>query len=301
MAIRTIEKKVANCYSTWGTTYFEEYYGKTAAYPPVHLDLVKSLVKKYRPQSILDAGCGPASMLRELRRLVPNRFGFDLTDEMVAEGKRVMVDQGESSVKIWKGSVTSPKSFVSPESKKYNPYPMILCVGVLPHIPENKEHLVLKNIHQNLSDGGVAVIEARNELFSLFTLNRFSHDFFVDSLIGINNWRSSPTKSRIVRAIDKELKKSFRMDLPPIRKGKKNEPGYDEVLARLHNPIVFREKLLTLGFRKVELQFYHYHCIPPRFQKLLKGQFRTESLKLEGKNHWQGYFMASAFLAVATR
>ncbi len=45
---------------------------------PVHLDLVRRLVDERRVTRLLDAGCGPASMLRHL--LAPGRaaYGFDL-------------------------------------------------------------------------------------------------------------------------------------------------------------------------------------------------------------------------------
>ena len=39
-----IENSIKNCYSTWGETYHDEYYGEDAPYPPIHLDLVKKIL-----------------------------------------------------------------------------------------------------------------------------------------------------------------------------------------------------------------------------------------------------------------
>ena len=80
-----IEHRVAHCYSTWGKTYFKEYYKSAQAYPPVHLQIVKDELRRHGAQNVLDAGCGPASMLRELRQFRTRRFGFDLTPGMVDE------------------------------------------------------------------------------------------------------------------------------------------------------------------------------------------------------------------------
>ncbi|MGH7410652.1 MAG: hypothetical protein ACREJ6_06300 [Candidatus Methylomirabilis sp.] len=59
------EKLVEACYSTWSQTYYDEFYGPKATYPPVHVDLLKRIFREARVKSVLDAGCGPASMLHD--------------------------------------------------------------------------------------------------------------------------------------------------------------------------------------------------------------------------------------------
>ena len=56
-----IETAVKQCYSTWGTSYYRDYYGAGAPYPPVHVELIRAQVLKVAPRTVLDAGCGPAS------------------------------------------------------------------------------------------------------------------------------------------------------------------------------------------------------------------------------------------------
>ena len=51
------ERSVKNCYSTWGTDYYRDYYGPEAPYPPVHLDLVRRTVDELSCARLLDAGC----------------------------------------------------------------------------------------------------------------------------------------------------------------------------------------------------------------------------------------------------
>jgi hypothetical protein len=91
------------------------------------------------------------------------------------------------------------------------------------------------------------------------------------------------------------------MDLPPLRKGKSSEPGYDEVLSRTHNPFVLREQARAAGLEEVEVLFYHYHCLPPMLENAVPRLFRTASLAMEDPKDWRGHFMASAFIVVGRR
>jgi len=94
----------------------------------------------------------------------------------------------------------------------------------------------------------------------------------------------------------------FRTDLPPVRKGKQDEPGYDEVVSRLHNPLVLGRQFSQAGFVQVRTLFYHFHCLPPMVSGEISMLFREQSLAMESDpEDWRGYFMASAFVVVATR
>lgn len=271
---RDFEASVRDCYSTWGTTYYDEYYGANAPYPPVHRDLLKRLISESGADSLLDAGCGPASFLRELTDTELELHGFDLTPEMVEEGQRVLGERGE----VWEGSVLDPADF-------RGPYDAAVCIGVLPHIPAEADERVLANLHAAVRPGGLAVVEARNQLFALFTLNRYTYELYRDELVGPEH------ESEL-----EPLKELVRMDLPPIRGGKEDEPGYDEVLSRTHNPFVLADQMGTAGFRDVRPLFYHFHALPPMLQPSVEA-----SLALEDPDDWRGHFMASAFLLAGIR
>jgi SAM-dependent methyltransferase len=295
------EAAVAACYSTWAESYYRDYYESGAAYPPVHQELVRRLLDRSGARSVLDAGCGPASMLRNLA--VPGRdlYGFDLTPEMVEEARRVMSALGVPAAHIWQGSVADPAAF-HPPGAGGRAFDAAICVGVLPHVPEALDDAVIGNLRDAVAPGGLVAVEARNQLFALFTLNRYSHDFFRRDLVGAEALRAKAGADRAAldRALD-GLAERFRMDLPPTRKGKAGEPGYDEVLSRTHNPFVLKERFVAAGFDDVRVMFYHYHCLPPMFEPLLPDFFRRQSLALENAEDWRGHFMASAFFVVGRR
>ena len=291
-----VEAAVKDCYSTWSDSYYRDYYQSEAAYPPIHTKIVREYLQKAGVRTLLDAGCGPASMLRDLDGLGIERYGFDLTPEMVDEARRVMASQGVPETNIWQGSVSDEKAF-SPTAG-HAEYDAAICFGVFPHIPASVDMPVLTNLTNSVRNGGVVMVEARNQLFALFTLNRYSRDFFFETLIklpALQQQASVEESSRLDEAVGL-LDQRFRLDLPPVRKGRADEPGYDEVLSRTHNPFVLRAEAEKAGLVDVQILFYHYHILPPMLETLVPGLFRRESLAIEDPTDWRGHFMASAFI-----
>jgi 2-polyprenyl-3-methyl-5-hydroxy-6-metoxy-1,4-benzoquinol methylase len=56
-----------------------------------------------------------------------------------------------------------------------------MAMGVMPHV-ENDE-FVLRNMATMVRPGGTLFVEFRNKLFSLFTFNRYTHDFILNDLL----------------------------------------------------------------------------------------------------------------------
>lgn len=294
------EAAVKSCYSTWARTYHGEYYATATAYPPVHQDIVRRLLRDAGARAVLDAGCGPASMLRGLTDLGCDLYGFDLTPEMVVEARLVMQRLGLPPEHIWEGSVADEAAFRHPSGPDV--YDAAICIGVLPHVPEDVETSAIANLHRAVRSGGTVAIEARNQLFALFTLNRSSYDLFANELVRADDLRSkSGVEPAAIDAALAEMKQRFRMDLPPVRGGKSGEPGYDQVLSRTHNPFALRRAVETAGFERVRVLFYHYHALPPMFETAMPAVFRELSLAMEDPDDWRGHFMASAFLVIGTR
>lgn len=292
---------IRSCYSTWAETYFADYYQSNEAYPPVHQKLIHDLIGTSGAKTLLDAGCGPASMLCGLADLGIDLYGFDLTPEMVAEARKVMVGHGVAPTHIWQGSVADPAAFRAPSGGPAV-FDAAICIGVVPHVPPALDNQVIANLRDAVRPGGLVAVEARNQLFALFTLNRYSYEFFLNELIDREalNKRAGVDTAALDRAFE-TFAARFRTDLPPIRKGKVGEPGYDEVLSRTHNPLVMKEHFAASGFADVRVLFYHYHCLPPMLEAGMPDLFRAGSLAMEDPQDWRGHFMASAFIVAGRR
>ena len=161
---------------------------------------------------------------------------------------------------------------------------------------------MISNLRDAVAPGGLVALEARNQFFAMFTLNRYSHDFFMKELIRRDELlaEAGEEREKVEQAL-KDLEPRFRMDMPPIRMGKSGEPGYDEILSRTHNPLLLREKVAAAGFKDVRTLFYHFHCMPPMLESTAPEFFRARSVAMEAAGDWRGYFMASAFVVVGRR
>jgi SAM-dependent methyltransferase len=299
-----VERAVRDCYSTWSAQYYDDYYGGAGAYPPVHTDIVRGLLRAAGARTVLDAGCGPASMLRDLAEPGLERWGFDLTPEMVVEARRVLAEQGLPPERVWEGSVLDPAAFQARAGAPPEGFDAAVCFGVLPHVPAEADAQVLANLRAAVRPGGLVAIEARNQLFALFTLNRYSRDFFHDVLIDVSALKRKAANAGERAALERALAvldRRFRVDLPPERRGDAGRPGYDEVLSRTHNPFLLRHMAQEKGLTDVEVLFYHYHALPPMLERGAPGLFRRASLAIEDPRDWRGHFMASALVLVGRR
>lgn len=288
---RAAEEAVRRCYSTWSTTYQDEYYGEGAAHPPVHRDLLLRLLADSGARDVLDAGCGPASFLRHLDGTGIRPFGFDLTPEMVEEARRVLADDGA----VWEGSVLDPGAF-HPPGEPERRFDAAVCAGVLPHIPAEGDAAVLASLAGAVRPGGLVAATARNELFGLFTLNRYSRDLFRE-LIDVDGLRAEalPAEREGLERGIAAMEERFRTDLPPLRTGDEASPGYDEVLSRAHNPLALRDAAEAAGLRDVRLLFLHFHRLPPLAAGEVPDLQRRASLAMEADpSDPRGLVMASS-------
>jgi SAM-dependent methyltransferase len=286
---------IRSCYATWSETYFDDYLGNAADYWPVHVELIDQILTANNAGTILDVGCGPASMTRLLANKDREFYGFDLTPEMIMEARKVGTEYNIPSERFWVGDSVDPNSYWPDISSRPKYYDAIICSGVLPHLEPEEVDTVLMNLRNAVKMGGLVIVEARNELFSLFTLNRYSRDFFFDQLIDLN---SLPTD---VAAKLKKLDEHFRTDLPPLRIGTDKSKGYDEVTSNTHNPLTLKPQFASIGFQNISLDFFHFHRLPPMFESELPDTFRDLGKAMEDPQDWRGYFMASAFLLSGMR
>ena len=139
--------------------------------------------------------------------------------------------------------------------------------------------------------GGKVLIEFRNKLFSLFTMNRYTKEFILDDLLR----DVSPAVKDLVAD---ELNKRLATDVPPVRRVVTNQtgsgPGFDTILAKFHNPFELLETFAHNGYSDLKIHWYHYHCALPMLEQRVGAAFRAESIKLEHEGSWRGYFLCSA-------
>lgn len=256
------------------------------------LQIVLRLLAAARAKSVFEVGVGDGTPLKHMHLMGLRVAGCDITSGMVERANATLREAGISEPRIWRADICNAVELAP--AMMAEPSDALVVLGVMPHV--EKEALALRNMRTLVKSGGKLLIEFRNSLFSLFTFNRYTHDFIVNELLaGV----SDETR----KAVSQKLAEHVRMDLPPVRDKTPDGsgPGYDLIKAKFHNPFELPSLLQSAGFINPVFHWYHYHAAPPMLQNDLGSRFDTDSIAMEHRppNDWRGYFLCSAVLVEA--
>ena len=278
------------------TDYYDpEKIWTTKIYPAAYFRLqnLLNVLRGQTPGRVLDAGCGEGSPLIAISELGYDVRGFDFTDNMVGAAKQHFSEKNLNPDWIIKASVDEFDTFSSLVDEA--PFDLAICWGVMPHV--NSDLQSLKNLRRALKPGGKAHISFRNELFNIFTFNRFTYSYIMEGLLG-----DAPAEIR--EKADEFLEGRLEKNVPPPRLTTDGgKPGYDAIKAGMHHPMDMPALFGEAGFRFDRFFWYHYHPIFPMLEgkAVDKETFRKAAFELE-KNPFdsRGAVMCSAFVVEAT-
>ena len=256
------------------------------------LQIVLRIIAQNRCTSVFEVGVGDGTPLEQMHRMGLKVAGCDISPKMVETACQRLKDAGLDDPPIWRADVCNAVEMA--DAMMLEPTDVVVALGVLPHV--EKDILALRNMRTLVRDGGKLLIEFRNKLFSLFTFNRFTHDFVVEELL-------ASAGDDVRERVSETLKAMLRMDLPPVRDSVADGqgPGYDTIRAKFHNPFEIPDLLNDAGFGNPKFHWYHFHAAMPMLQDDLDKAFDQESMAMEHKlvNDWRGYFLCSACLVEA--
>ena len=269
--------------------YFKMYEKGFETYPVnlLRIKIVEKRLKKFNIKSIFDIGCGSCGAMIRLLKDGYTVQGNDFSEKMIDSGKKNLIKAGYNPNLITVGNIEKPE--ILPKKK----FDAVIALGVFPHLTNDKK--TLRKIHKMLKNKGKVFIQFRNDLFSAFTVNQYSYDFFLNQVIEKKN-----LSRKILKELEKFYAKRF-VNTKRIRIGE-GKITYDKILAKFHNPLTVESELFTpTKFSVDKIHFYHYHALPPYFQNKYPKLFNKLSLKMEKENDWRGNLMASVFLVEATK
>jgi 2-polyprenyl-3-methyl-5-hydroxy-6-metoxy-1,4-benzoquinol methylase len=266
--------------------YEKSFLQQSGEYPSnyTRLEILCNRLVEFGAKRVFEVGMGEGSPLRAFGRAGMEVCGCDLSEPMVVATRERLKKAGVNAPILFVGDIEDAKS-LTPALER-GKYDAIIASGVLPHI--QKEKAFFENIRMMLRPGGRIFIEFRNKLFSLFTLNRYTKEFVLDDLLaGV----SADVKDAVAAELDRRLATNF----PPVRgHHDPDRPGYDDILAKFHNPLELEAQVASHGFRSLGFHWYHYHAAPPMIADKLGKAFDRESLRLEHEAGWRGMFLCSA-------
>jgi SAM-dependent methyltransferase len=295
-------RRVQQHYAPIVDSYTREYRDDYPGYPAnrKRLGILVDRMTRAGVKSALDCGCGEGSPMMGMAAAGIDVWGFDFVAEMAASARERLGTRGMAG-HVWQGSIMELKDF-RPAPEVPAVFDCCIAMGVFPHLSD--ELAALRNMAAVVRPGGRVMVEFRNELFALFTANRYSLQFMMEQLIRVGEASARhPEFAASLAAVEKALTPLFRTDMPPLRRGTKDAPGYDEILARFHNPLSIGASLFApAGLTVDAVHFYHYHAVPPMLESADPKMFRTLSVEMEADpRDWRGHFMASAFVVEAVK
>ena len=254
----------------------------------INRDLI--IIKKILPtilksrSTILDYGCGKAELLSWLSKKY-KIIGVEKSSGMIAEA--IKINGEHLREKIIKGSLNVLNKF---PSEKFS---IILSIGLLQYLSDKEYKKTLLNFHRILKPGGILVVSMQNLFFDLFTLNRFTLDFYFNYLFTGRNLNN--------KSIPKDLKKYLQeimpfSSLPP----KTKNIARDNIYVKLTNPFTIKEDLKKFNFELDQIHFYDYFGLPPAIKSKYPDFSRIieKQLEIKQSTDWRGMIMANAFLCV---
>jgi SAM-dependent methyltransferase len=240
-----------------------------------------------RPNLILDAGCGDARPMIELINNGFNTRGFDISPDMLNAGKRLLSDAGHGPDLIREGSI-----YAIPEDD--NSVDAVACMGVVENLPDHEQ--IFSEFRRVLKPGGHLVISLENDLFSLFSVNKYSLSFWGDLMQG-----AGVDTDVVADVIGKMATFNQVEDIAAIKKTFADaEIDKSSVQIDTYNPLNIKEKIELLGMEYIDLRYFHYHPIPPRFEVENPEVFQETAERLETTDHdWRGGILCNCMVVLA--
>lgn len=288
MDLKEKKEKARNYYDQESDEYYKLYEEEQDLYPSdlIRLNFIVKRLKEMNVKTILDAGCGSCEPMVRLLNEGFKVKGFDFSPGMVEAGKKILTEAGYSPDLVRQADLEDANS---PSDEQFD---AVICLGVITHIPDQNK--AIRNINKMLKPEGVALIQFRNDLFSVFTMNQYSQNFF----LGIIPYKEMNTSLQN----DAQDFYSQRFKSHSTGRHEKGNISYSEILADFTNPLTIERDLFTPnGFVINKLHWYHFHALPPVFEQTHKDEFRKLSMAMENIDDWKGYLMASAFVVEAKK
>lgn len=218
----------------WRDRSADYIQGLEGPYHANRLAMVKALLADTPvPNAVcVDFGCGDGAFTEYLLAEGALVEGIDVDTTMV-EGAERRLRARWPSVKLRVGGVEALSELASKSVDH------LLALNVLAYLAEDEETAFYREAARLLRQGGSLTVTHSNELFDMFTFNRYTVEFFRRNFSFASQ---TCDVSSLVTHPDK-----------PDRR----------VFSVRENPLAYRHKLLRFGFQEAQQEFAILHTVPP--------------------------------------
>lgn len=264
---------------------------------PVRMEKALRLLRRFKPAGrVLDCGCGTGHFIAELLAGGYEAHGIDISSQMIHEAQETIRQRGADSAAAARLRVGDVEKLAFPDAH----FDAVSALGVLEYLHDDDK--ALAEIRRVLKPGGLAVIAFRNRLFNLFSLNAYTQ-----------REAAAGEVQRLIEEYQSELKAGFGdvnlgawsaalaqqkpTSAPPPAD---RTPPIDKPIPielRQHTPREAREVARRHGLECQAMLYFHFHPLPPAFEKADPAAFNRLGLSMESMDASPaGAIMASAFV-----
>lgn len=221
-------------------------------------------------KQILDFGCGDAVMFPPFLEKGVKITGIDIMQEMIDLAKKRLKNgkHDENIVRI--GDVNMLKDYPSQSLDA------ILSFNVLAYLTNEEEDLFYREAYRVLKVGGYLAVSHSNELFDLFSLNKYTVEFFEKNFMSKNNFQGKISQL-LVNADKPETITAYNVR---------------------ENPLAYKFKLNEYGFEEMQQEFSNLHVAPPT---MLNDKQFPNTINWNESEKWKLMFTCSTYMSLSRK
>jgi 2-polyprenyl-3-methyl-5-hydroxy-6-metoxy-1,4-benzoquinol methylase len=270
--------------------HFDKLAGKLARYSyrndhtmnAVRLKIVLSILSGIKTGRLLDLGCGEAYTTNRFLDAGWDAYGHELSGALVEKARTYLKINSHDPTRICCGSATDLSRY-GDES-----FDLVTCLGVAYYIKD--QDAMYREVCRVLKPNGLFICSHQNDLFSLFTFNKYTVDFYRR-----NVFKDLVESDRYEKELRELLTRSQEPQVHQVGSARDSLQLYPE------NPLTIGGKLNSFGFLIERPLIYHgWHNVPP----LIMGEEErrtSEMVDIDHTDDWRGLFMAAHFIFTATK
>ncbi len=230
------------------------------------LNVIRSLIPAdlYRSgKRIFDFGYGDAVHFPEFLDAGAIIQGVDASPEMIGFAKDRLSGGGYDPELVALGTADS---MVELEDASFD---AVLSFNVLAYLTDEEENKFYKEASRIIKPGGYLAVTHSNELFDMFSLNRYTAEFFNRHFVQDPNY-----------------------DVSGMLTFAHKPEGHPQYNVR-ENPLTYSFKLKKFGFTEIKQSFSNLHQAPP--QILGPDKTYPDTLRIPEEERWKLMFTCSTY------
>lgn len=256
--------------------------------------------------AMLDIGCGYGDLVAAAAARGVAARGIDASATMVELARERLTARGADPASVTVGSALE---LDAPDAS----LDIVAAIQIFGYLDRSLEDRYLGECARVLRPGGFLITAEANALFDIATFNKFTVRFFRDHLLPATF--AGEELDRMTDAVAGLVTNPAQPPAPaPIPdgatyvdalldgEGTRYSSHREQAGSKAENPLDYPRLLGRFGFTLADLAFYHFHATPPLlFRDAPELERRAEPLEDELTRSWQGYLMASSFVAAARK